>query len=687
MRNVCLKVAVLALALVGLASSALRTEAQTIQTLVQFTNSWRYDQSGRQLPANWMTSAYVEDAQWGPLSPGLLGFEPDTPLVYTAHAPILTPLTISGSITTYYFRTTFNYAGSLANVTLISTNLVDDGCAIYLNGVRVGGVRIPAGYNALNAAQFFPGGTEGALEVVTFTNVNALRVGANLLAVEVHQSANPSSDIMFGLKLLSIVPSQLSITSQPQDQAIVAGETATFTVGVSGGPVTYRWYRGNALQLSTSNTLSILNAQAANAGTNYYVVVSNIVNVVTSRLATLSVVTDTEGPQITGAVINNVPAGGGTSFGTNTINVLFDEAVNATTARNTNNYRLVLSTNSNIQIPIVSILYSTALGALLNVDGTNANWTSNGCYYLIVNNIADARGNMIAPNTIIGVSRLVTTSLTQMGDLWDFYANAFFDPAWPGIYSQFHRTNFVQDPTYWGTGAGILWFDGFPTSVLCAGDSLGRQISSQDTIPTLFRRTFVLPAGMGRTATFRIRHMIDDGLVIYLNGVELVPARFNMPAGPITVDSRATQTIENPTCSTNISLMVTNLLPGTNWLAAAVHQGPVSQNDIYFGFEMDAVTLDTCAAPTNRPAAPRLAYTVLTNGGRHFVLSWPATNFGYMLQYSTNIAGTGPRPDRNWWTNQANWFQVPDQSNPYTNRIPPTTGPRRFYRLFRETVN
>src|SRR5882672_10058360 len=216
MRNVCLKAMVLALTVVGLAGVALRTEAQTVQTLVQFTNSWQYDQTGRQLPANWMSSAYVPDGQWGPLSPGLLGNEPDTPAVYTAHAPILTPLTVSGSITTYYFRTTFNYAGTLNNVTLIATNLVDDGCAIYLNGLRVGGVRIPAGYNALNATALFTGPTtEGQLDVVTFTNVSALRVGANLLAVEVHQSANTSSDVMFGLKLISIVPSALQITNQP----------------------------------------------------------------------------------------------------------------------------------------------------------------------------------------------------------------------------------------------------------------------------------------------------------------------------------------------------------------------------------------------------------------------------------------------------------------------------------------
>jgi hypothetical protein len=95
--------------------------------------------------------------------------------------------------------------------------------------------------------------------------------------------------------------------------------------------------------------------------------------------------------------------------------------------------------------------------------------------------------------------------------------------------------------------------------------------------------------------------------------------------------------------------------------------------------------------PTNYPptlTTPSITRTVITNAqGRKLVLSWPATNYGYNLKYSANITGTGPRPDRNWFTNEANWIQVPDQSNPYTNMIPPTTGPRRFYKLFRETLN
>src|SRR5262245_27781533 len=87
----------------------LPASCQEITTLLEFTNVWKYYQSGLELGTDWRTDAY-DDAFW-PSGPGLLGFE-DTPYVYTSsHAPISTPLTISSTVTSYYFRTTFQFTG------------------------------------------------------------------------------------------------------------------------------------------------------------------------------------------------------------------------------------------------------------------------------------------------------------------------------------------------------------------------------------------------------------------------------------------------------------------------------------------------------------------------------------------------------------------------------------------------
>jgi len=172
--------------------------AQEVTTLIQFTNVWKYDQSGRELGTAWRTNDY-DDSTWAS-GQGLLGVEPNTPNVYARIAPILTPLTLSPAITTYYFRTTFVIENPLEHVELFATNLVDDGCVIYLNGMLAGGIRAPATFNATT---LFPQpATEGQFDVAPLTNF--LRDGINQLAVEVHQASATSSDLMFGMCLIAV---------------------------------------------------------------------------------------------------------------------------------------------------------------------------------------------------------------------------------------------------------------------------------------------------------------------------------------------------------------------------------------------------------------------------------------------------------------------------------------------------
>jgi Immunoglobulin domain/PA14 domain len=80
-----------------------------------------------------------------------------------------------------------------------------------------------------------------------------------------------------------------TITTHPANTAVTAGQTATFTVVASGAaPLTYQWKRGTSNVGTNSATLSIPNAQTANAG-SYTCVVTNSVGAATSNAATLTV--------------------------------------------------------------------------------------------------------------------------------------------------------------------------------------------------------------------------------------------------------------------------------------------------------------------------------------------------------------------------------------------------------------
>ena len=81
-----------------------------------------------------------------------------------------------------------------------------------------------------------------------------------------------------------------SITAQPTNQVTDIGGNANFYVSATGStPLSYQWtFGGTALAGATSDTLSLANVQASQAG-NYAVVVANAAVSVTSAVATLTV--------------------------------------------------------------------------------------------------------------------------------------------------------------------------------------------------------------------------------------------------------------------------------------------------------------------------------------------------------------------------------------------------------------
>src|SRR5688500_2647819 len=102
--------------------------AQLTTSLVQFTNLWKYDDSGAELGNAWRTNDF-NDSTW-PEGQGLLGFEDNT-TPYLVHAPLGTSIFPSTTTTSFYFRARFNFSGPTAGLVLVSSNLVDDGCVLY----------------------------------------------------------------------------------------------------------------------------------------------------------------------------------------------------------------------------------------------------------------------------------------------------------------------------------------------------------------------------------------------------------------------------------------------------------------------------------------------------------------------------------------------------------------------------
>ncbi len=87
-----------------------------------------------------------------------------------------------------------------------------------------------------------------------------------------------------------VSPTAPLITTQPHDQAVFVGQSASFSVIASGtAPITNQWYfNTNTIPDGTNTTLLISNTSSNDAGA-YFVIVANAFGSVTSSLATLEV--------------------------------------------------------------------------------------------------------------------------------------------------------------------------------------------------------------------------------------------------------------------------------------------------------------------------------------------------------------------------------------------------------------
>jgi hypothetical protein len=144
----------------------------------------------------------------------------------------------------------------------------------------------------------------------------------------------------------------------------------------------------------------------------------------------------------------------------------------------------------------------------------------------------------------------------------------------------------------WPTGAAQLGYgDGDEATTLSYGPNSGDKYTT-----TWFRKQFSVSA-VSRIQELTLGVQRDDGVVVYLNGVEV--SRSNMPVSAIDETTFANSAVGGAAENTFYEAQVDPalLVEGANLLAIEVHQANGGSSDISFDLELSALAFPDNTAP------------------------------------------------------------------------------------------
>jgi uncharacterized repeat protein (TIGR01451 family) len=224
--------------------------------LFGFNSAWKYlDNNTR--PTDWETTGF-NDAGWAQGN-GELGFgEGDETTVVNGGPSTNRYMTI-------YFRKTISIPNTAVYGACTLNLVYDDGAVVYVNGVEVGRVNMPA--TTITHTTGASMAVDSALASLAIP-MSAFVNGNNVIAVEIHQRSNRSDDLSFDAALLATnLPSANTVSSSSADLLLPGGtNTIKFARLYWGGRI------NNSTLAATPDTLRRVKIRKGTTGGYVYVV-------------------------------------------------------------------------------------------------------------------------------------------------------------------------------------------------------------------------------------------------------------------------------------------------------------------------------------------------------------------------------------------------------------------------------
>ena len=184
---------------VGFLFGRLYVPARQVQatSLVPAGAVWKYLDNGSDQGTTWRGRAF-NDGAWA-AGPAQLGYGDGDEATVVGFGP-----DANNKFITTYFRRSFSVANPGAFSALNLQFKRDDGAVVYLNGAEVFRDNLPAGAITHITPALGAVADDGTEWLSASVSPSLLTVGANVLAVEIHQAAPTSTDISFDLQLSAV---------------------------------------------------------------------------------------------------------------------------------------------------------------------------------------------------------------------------------------------------------------------------------------------------------------------------------------------------------------------------------------------------------------------------------------------------------------------------------------------------
>ncbi|MBI5387555.1 MAG: hypothetical protein HZA90_23085 [Verrucomicrobia bacterium] len=541
-----------------------------------YTNqTWRYNQSGTDLGTAWRAPSF-NDSAW-PTGRGAFAWE-NNAVVNALTNTVLSLSNAAGAyIRTFYFRTTFVFTNDLDLYTVTSSNLLDDGVVVYLNGVEAYRWNMPTTTIAWTTLAPTANPLGEGVAFVTNLPPHMLVQGTNSLAVEVHQAGTASSDVVFDLSVNAAYqsPSLIEITNQPANVTVVEFKPALFNVGFIGAAAKVQWYKWNTntgqpdpVAGGVWPTLTLTNTAFGVDEGYFFAVISNVLGVVASSNAFLTIIPDTNAPIL-------LEADG--TLSVSNVTLTFNEPLARTPASpalsptNLANYTITNTAGGSLTVT-QAVFVNTPSNATV-VLRTSAARTAGLNWIATVRNVRDASpranlgSNLAAPISSLipvinwnGSWRYANPAWGFTDPITDFMDTRWAQPAYEVVYP------WASDPEpapFFSPDLATIGVD-LPAP---GGTRLGN-VAGNDLMSSYFRNQFNFrgsPAG----ASIQMSHFIADGAIFYFNGAEFM--RYNMPAGAVNYFTIASGRIADPNTRGPTNVPATTLQQGTNLIAVEIH--------------------------------------------------------------------------------------------------------------------